>query len=552
MLTEAQTKTQIITDKIKSMIVIMSNIKWNETLNGHVVEHRGIKAIDRVPKYVSQAWANLHWWIDHNDFLINDIGIKGRRINREISEDLEKIENWMRVTNGQNKDGKEFALYDLYRNKEAIDKLKKLNMEMAAAYLKPMDESMNLKSFKTFLKEGFTHSTHLEDLVIDMGVDGTRAAINALRDFRDAFGSTNNKKELNLSVKWDGAPAVIFGTDPKTKKFFVGTKGVFAKNPKINYTHEDIDANHSGELAKKLHDALDYLPKITPKGRIFQGDYMFSKSDLGTTTINGEKNYTMHPNTIVYTVPVNSTLGKQISSAKMGIVVHTEYTGSDISTMTPTFGIGVDNFGSSKDVWLQGALYHSDAGVGNLTAAETEAFDQLLSDAGHLFKSVSSKTFQMLSTDAELNSLVNIFANSKVRSGKSMDPSTHAHELKDWIEAKYQKDIAEKKTDKSKDALKAKLAEIHSKIDVNELTNIFMLQSKIAAGKLLVINKLNEIKQIGTFVKTSNGEFKVTNHEGFVGISGDMAGVKLVDRLEFSHNNFSKNIIKGWDSATRG
>ena len=113
------------------------------------------------------------------------------------------------------------------------------------------------KSFKEFLSEGFVHSTHLEDLVLDLGVDGTRSAINALKDFRNTFAGSDNKKELNLSVKWDGAPAVIFGTDPATKKFFVGTKALFAKNPKINYTPEDVDKNHSGELATKLKQALE-------------------------------------------------------------------------------------------------------------------------------------------------------------------------------------------------------------------------------------------------------------------------------------------------------
>lgn len=411
---------------------------------------------------------------------------------------------------------------------------------------------MELKSFKVFLSEGFTHSTHLEDLVIDMGVDGTRSAINALRDFRDSFSSKDGSKQINLSTKWDGAPAVIFGTHPETKKFFVGTKGVFAKNPKINYTHDDVNANHAGGLADKLHEALDYLPKVTPKGRIFQGDFMFSKSDLGSATINGEASYTMHPNTIVYTVPKNSDIGKAVGSAKMGIVVHTEYHGSETATMKPTFGISVSDFKPSKDVWLQGAVYQSEKGFGNLTSRETAEFDKILSAAGSLFKSVSSSTFKLLSTDADINSLVNIFANSKIRTGAPMDPATHAHELKDWIEARYQKEIDAKSTEKSKEALRAKLKTVHDKIDIGELTNLFKLQSTIAAGKQLVINKLNEINNIGTFVKTASGEFKVTNHEGFVGIAGDMAGVKLVDRLEFSHNNFSKNIIKGWDSATRG
>jgi len=546
-LNEAQTKAEQYHKKVGDLLTVLSNINWEDRLGE---KHRGIKGV-KIPNYVSDAWAIIGSF--HSRYNARKkMGLRSARANNELKDAIHNIQLWMRATNATDKNNNTFLLIKSLQDKDVVAKLAELNREMYVLDTNPMKESAELKSFKAFLSEGFTHSTHLEDLVIDMGVDGTRSAINALRDFRDSFSSKDGAKQINLSTKWDGAPAVIFGTHPETKKFFVGTKGVFAKNPKINYTHDDVNANHSGGLADKLHEALDYLPKVTPKGRIFQGDFMFSKSDLGSATINGEASYTMHPNTIVYTVPKNSDIGKAVGSAKMGIVVHTEYHGSETATMKPTFGISVSDFKPSKDVWLQGAVYQSEKGFGNLTSSETAEFDKILSTAGSLFKSVSSSTFKLLSTDADINSLVNIFANSKIRAGAPTDPATHAHELKDWIEARYQKEIDSKSTEKSKDALRAKLKTVHDKIDIGELTNLFKLQSTIAAGKQLVINKLNEINNIGTFVKTASGEFKVTNHEGFVGIAGDMAGVKLVDRLEFSHNNFSKNIIKGWDSATRG
>ncbi len=81
---------------------------------------------------------------------------------------------------------------------------------------------------------------------------------------------------------------------------------------------------------------------------------------------------------------------------------------------------------------------------------------------------------------------------------------------------------------------------------------VFDLQKAIASAKLIIINKLNKLNSINTFVKTKNG-FKVTGHEGFVAIDRIGGGaVKLVDRLEFSTNNFDPNIIKGWDSPSRG
>lgn len=513
-------------------------------------KQRGLIGIE-IPKYVHDARAEIDEYASHAAAM-RKLGARERQMNKDVKDALSKIDNWLNVATFTDKSGREWRLSQAANTKQVVQKLKEINKEFANEYFNMKEQHTKMQSFKEFLSEGFTHSTHLEDLVLDMGVDGTRSAINALKDFRSAFAGSDNKKEINLSVKWDGAPAVIFGTDPATKKFFVGTKALFAKNPKINYTPADVDMNHSGELAVKLKQALEYLPSITPKNRIFQGDFMYSAHDLKTQIINGEKNVIMHPNTIVYASPVNSDVGKSILKSKMGIVVHTEYNGKDLASMTPSFGISVDGFKKSANVWLQGAKYNSAAGVGNFTASETAAFDKLLSEIGSLFKSTSSNTFKLLSTDDQVNSLVNIFNNSIIRSGAAADPSKQAAQLSKWISERFQKEMDAKSTKAAKDKIGAKYAEVMDKINISELTNIFKLQAKIVEAKMMVINKLNEINDLSTFVKTSAGEFKVTNHEGFVGIEGDIAGVKLVDRLEFSHNNFSKNIVKGWDSASRG
>ena len=93
-----------------------------------------------------------------------------------------------------------------------------------------------------------------------------------------------------LSLKIDGAPAIVFGTNPATGKFFVGTKSVFNKvKIKINHSHEEIDVNHQGEVAKILHLCFDYLPRTET---IYQGDFIGE---------GGENEYT--PNTITYKFP---------------------------------------------------------------------------------------------------------------------------------------------------------------------------------------------------------------------------------------------------------
>ena len=89
---------------------------------------------------------------------------------------------------------------------------------------------MNLKTHIAEAKN--THMTHIEDMVIDGGVAGARSAIFALRDLRDMLaGHTNDTKQV--TVKWDGAPAVFAGIDPSDGKFFVAKKGIFNKNPKV-------------------------------------------------------------------------------------------------------------------------------------------------------------------------------------------------------------------------------------------------------------------------------------------------------------------------------
>ena len=91
----------------------------------------------------------------------------------------------------------------------------------------------------------------------------------------------------HLSVKIDGAPAIVWGRNPATGNFFVGTKSVFNKvKIKINESHAEIDANHVGNVAEILHNCFDWLPRTDG---IFQGDFI---------GYGGSDEYT--PNTITY------------------------------------------------------------------------------------------------------------------------------------------------------------------------------------------------------------------------------------------------------------
>jgi hypothetical protein len=128
----------------------------------------------------------------------------------------------------------------------------------------------------------------------------------------------------------------VFGTHPKTNKFFVASKSAFNKKPKINYSEEDIDKNHGHApgLATKLKHALKHLPKVTPKGKVYQGDLMHSgvksKSNPEGDVEEHSGKYHYKPNTITYSTPTHSKHGQELKHSKIGVAVHTEYKGNDL------------------------------------------------------------------------------------------------------------------------------------------------------------------------------------------------------------------------------
>ena len=407
-------------------------------------------------------------------------------------------------------------------------------------------------NFKNYIAESKnTHMTHIEDLILDGGVKGARQAILALRSLRDML-SGNAKAPIDVTVKWDGAPAVFAGEDPTDGKFFVAKKGIFAKNPKVYKDHADIDADTSGDLNKKLKLAFDYLKNLGIKG-VIQGDFMYDSADLKKENINGIPHIVFHPNTIAYAVPVGSDLAKEITKSKIGIVWHTSYSGATFETMKAEFGRDiVPKLKKSKDVWMQDATLRDLSGTVTLTAKDNLEVSKKLSDAGKIFRKISASTLKEIESNKELNLILNVYNNTKVREGQRVtNTKKHATGLIMFVKNRYAKQSEKLKSAKGKAGIKAKEDAILSFFDKKNLNNlklVFDLQNLVIDAKLIIINKLNSLSKIDTFVKTKSG-FKVTGVEGFVAIDRMEGGaVKLVDRMEFSTNNFSKDIIKGWDN----
>ena len=181
-----------------------------------------------------------------------------------------------------------------------------------------------------------THLEHLEDDIINNGFDGGKNAIAFLEALNELL-SGHSQKKVNLTVKWDGAPAIVAGPSPENGKFFVGTKSVFNKTPKINYSVQDIRNNHEGPVANILRECLQYLSTLGMK-EILQGDLMFTNSTKKKTTYKDptgkqEAMISFQPNTIVYMVPESTPFGNKINSSKLGIVFHTTYKGKDFKSL---------------------------------------------------------------------------------------------------------------------------------------------------------------------------------------------------------------------------
>ena len=397
------------------------------------------------------------------------------------------------------------------------------------------------------------HLEHIEDEILNYGIDGGRASINFVRSLRDMFAGAS-RSSINMTVKWDGAPAIFAGIDPEDGKFFVGKKSVFNVEPQLYKTNADIDEYTSGDLNAKFKVALSEFPKLGIKG-VLQGDLMFT-NDVSTDTIDGQKVYTFQPNTIVYAVPVDSKFGSIIKKAKIGVVWHTTYTGKDLQSMKASFGVNISGLKNVSSVWMDDATFKDVSGSATMTEKETADITAELSIAGKTFQKINSSmltkflNLQDSFTGAMVSAGLKTYNNTKVREGKPINnPRAHAQGYVKYVGDKYAAKVKDSKSKAGKDKYKNLQKEYTREVNkhVKNLTEIITFQNAIVKAKMLIVRKLNSVKSIGTFIKTDNG-FKVSNPEGYVAIdrvSGN--AVKLVDRMEFSFNNFTA--IKAWDKS---
>jgi hypothetical protein len=386
-----------------------------------------------------------------------------------------------------------------------------------------------------------THLEHIEDIVLTSGYEGGMAVVGYFTDIYNMLkGSSANS--LQVSVKWDGAPAVICGINPDNGRFFVGTKSVFnSTKPKINYTKQDIIRNHgTDDLGQKLLKCLVHLPKLNIQG-VVQGDMMFTDNDLTTQDINGKPFVTFKPNEILYAVPESSELGEQISNAKVGIIFHTTYTGERLADMNAEAGADVASFSKTADVWFDNASYKNVSGSATFTKTESTEFAQGIKTLKTLLTAVPKNLTAMLSTNKDFVSMFQMFINSEIKQGRvPTDVNVFLKDFQQFYIDRMKQQMAGLKAQKALALRQQKMSDMPKFLATMKkpLSAMLAFYKQAQALKMSALQKMNQAMQVGTFAQTDSG-LEVTDPEGFVAVGTDGGAVKLVDRLTFSRRNLS-------------
>ena len=385
-----------------------------------------------------------------------------------------------------------------------------------------------------------THLEHIEDIIITDGYNGGKAVIDYFRGLLVTLQGTSSEA-MSVSVKWDGAPAVVCGIHPETGKFFVGTKSVFAQNAKVNYTKKDIANNHGTEdLGQKLLKCLVHLRKLNIQG-VVQGDLLFTDDDIVRKNFNNVPHITFKPNTITYAVPEDSDIGRQIDTAKVGIIFHTTYNGEVFADMTASGGADVESFTPSPDIFFDNASYKDVSGSAKFTADETKQFMNGIDKLEALLNNVPRDLSNLLGTNQDFVPYFQMYINAMVKQGQLPTNVNHFLQgFKDFYADRMQKQIAGLKAQKALQIRQDKMKQMPAFINriKRPLQAMLTFYKSVQLLKSFVLKKMNQAMAIGSFAQTDSG-LEVTDPEGFVAVDKSGNAVKLVDRLGFSRRNLA-------------
>ena len=385
-----------------------------------------------------------------------------------------------------------------------------------------------------------THLEHIEDIIITDGFEGGKAVVEYFRGLLLTLKGTSSEA-MSVSVKWDGAPAVVCGINPDNGKFFVGTKSVFAQNAKVNYTKKDIANNHgTDDLGQKLLKCLVHLKKINIQG-VVQGDLLFTDEDITRKNIGGKPHITFTPNTITYAVPEGGDLAKQIDVAKVGIIFHTTYVGDSLADMNAQGGADISGFAQSNDVFFDNATYKDVSGSAKFTDAETKQFYNSIEKLETLLNSVPRNLSSVLGQNVDFVPTFQMYINAMVKQGQlPSNVNSFLQGFKKFYADRMQQQISGLKAQKALQLRQDKMKQMPAFLNraKRPLQAMLTFYKAVQQMKAFVLKKMNQAMAIGSFSQTDSG-LEVTEPEGFVAVDKSGNAVKLVDRLGFSRRNLT-------------
>ena len=400
--------------------------------------------------------------------------------------------------------------------------------------------------FRDFLKEEqeaqqLKHIHHAEDRPLFHGHSGFEHAHGALQQAHEHMKAGHHN--TNLTMKYDGSPSIVFGHHPKTGKFFVASKSAFNKNPKINYTAKDVDANHGHApgLAEKLKSSLQHLKKVAPKHGVYQGDLMHSGGSKGDVHYDAKKKTAKFtPNTITYTAHGHEA--EKAAKSKVGVVVHQKYEpthhGDDLHHMSATPHPDMHNFTHHPDVHLQSAEH--DTSKIHYDQKSQDTFHKHMNAAKSIHDTHGSKMYSAIhhAHSGEAGHMAT-YINHTVKHDTVPTASGFQQHLKD-VHAKAASKLKSEAGQNKKTAEGASHV-AHVEKNKSSYEHLFAMHQHLQHAKNTLVHNLNK--------HTAGLEHHIDHHktdpEGFV-INHTPEGkkssepTKLVNRAEFSKANLLK------------
>jgi hypothetical protein len=354
-------------------------------------------------------------------------------------------------------------------------------------------------------RDKLVHLEHVEDNIINSGREGLLYSMALLKELHKRL--VERKANIAITEKYDGSPSIVFGRDPQTNKFFVATKSFFSKEPKINFSEEDIENNHgySSDLVYKLTTAFRYLPDVTPCSGVFQGDLMYVADMV-------KEDASFVANTVTYACRLLHTKVLVRQSA-LGIAVHTEYLGNDLRRLTRAKAeesvSPLYYFRSSKEVFLI-PVHVPLHEVDYPTAVQEEVLSHLTTV--HLSTSPNIFTDSRYAVINKYKAKLKSYINKTVRENST----PHAAEFAEYLNEPLSEELIYIFKD---------LFYVHGKLQrVKDILNEVLHQS-------------NSHRPFDTYINGAK-----TKGEGFV-VSFNGHLMKIVDRQEFSRQNFLRSTM---------